>query len=312
MVVHKTQIPWATPFMRGKVRDVYDLGDALLLVATDRISAFDVVLPTGIPDKGRVLTQLSRFWFEQTQEILPNHLISADPAIIVERLRMAGAEVTSEVMGMLSGRTLLVKKCQALPIECVVRGYLAGSAWKDYKTLFAHGGEVKLYDLAVPVGLREGDRLPEPLFTPATKAVSGHDENITQTQAADIVGSEIAAAVQEKSLALYEYARDYAAARGIIIADTKFEFGLLDGELILIDEALTPDSSRFWDASLYKPGQSQSSYDKQFVRDYLETLDWNKTPPGPELPDGIVQKTAAKYREAYSRLVGRELSSENS
>ncbi len=307
-----TDIPGLPKFMTGKVRDVYDLGDALLLVASDRLSAFDVVLPVGIPDKGRVLTQLSRFWFAQTQGIVPNHLITANPDAIARRLSDAGVAMTPGLSAILAGRTLLVEKCRALPIECVVRGYLSGSAWKEYGTRFAHGGEVRLYDLPLPVGLRESDRLPAPLFTPATKAeIGAHDENITFDRAAALVGREVAEAVREKSLALYAFARDHAAARGILIADTKFEFGLRDdGALILIDEALTPDSSRFWDAARYRPGRPQSSFDKQFVRDYLETLDWDKTAPGPTLPPDIVARTAEKYRDAYRLLTEHELPEE--
>ena len=302
-----TNIAGIPRFIQGKVRDVYDLGDALLIVATDRLSAFDVILPTGIPDKGRVLTALSRFWFEKTSAIVPNHLIAWDMDTIGTRLHDAGATVTADLISTLEGRSQLVRKCGALPLECVVRGYLDGSAWKDYQTLFAHGGEVKLYDLPVPIGLRQGERLPTPLFTPATKAHTGHDMNISPTQAAEIVGAEAARELAEKSLALYQFARDYAAERGLIIADTKFEFGHLDGQLILIDEALTPDSSRFWEAARYQPGRPQFSFDKQFVRDYLETLDWPKTYPGPELPAEIVEKTAEKYRDAYKRLTGEDL-----
>ena len=305
-----TDIPGLPRFTTGKVRDVYDLGDALLFVTTDRLSAFDVVLPTAIPDKGRVLTQLSCFWFGKTRGILPNHLITADIDSLGQRLHDAGITVTGDLVAMLQGRSLLVQKCRALPIECVVRGYLAGSAWKDYQTLFAHGGTVKLYDLPLPVGLRESDRLPTPLFTPATKAALGaHDENITFARAAELVGPQVAEAVREKSIMLYTTAQDYAAERGILIADTKFEFGLRDdGELILIDEALTPDSSRFWDAALYKPGRPQPSFDKQFVRDYLETLDWDKTAPGPALPPDVAEKTAEKYRAAYQMLTGHPVS----
>ncbi len=305
-VLH-TAIPGIPSFITGKVRDVYDLGDALLLVATDRISAFDVVLPTGIPDKGRVLTQLSRFWFEKTAHLVPNHLIASDMDTIGQRLHDAGATVTADLVTMLQGRSLLVQKCDALPLECVVRGYLAGSAWKDYQTLFAHGGEVNLYGLPVPVGLREADPFPTPLFTPATKAHSGHDMNISQSQAESIVGEDRAQELADKSLALYKFAHEYAAAKGLILADTKFEFGLHGDRGILIDEALTPDSSRYWEASAYKPGRSQPSFDKQFVRDYLETLDWNKTAPGPALPPDIVEKTAEKYRDAYQRLTGEAL-----
>ena len=306
-VILHTEIPGLPKFIQGKVRDVYDLGTALLIVATDRISAFDVILPTGIPGKGRVLTALSEFWFEKTSEIVPNHLIASDMDTIGATLHDAGVTVTPELITLLEGRSQLVRKCAALPLESVVRGYLDGSVWKEYKTLFAHGGEVKLYDIPVPVGLRQGDQLPVPLWTPATKASTGHDMNISPGQAAEIVGPDTAAALSEKSLALYTFARDYAAEHGIIIADTKFEFGQLDGQLILIDEALTPDSSRFWEASAYKPGRSQASFDKQFVRDYLETLDWDKTEPGPALPAEIAEKTAAKYRDAYQRLTGEEL-----
>lgn len=302
-----TDIPSLPKFIEGKVRDVYDLGDSLLIVATDRISAFDVILPTGIPDKGRVLTALSQFWFEKTSHIIPNHFLASDMNTIGSCLHDAGVSVTADLVSMLEGRSQLVQKCAALPLECVVRGYLDGSAWKDYQTLFAHGGEVRLYDLPVPVGLRQGDKLPAPLFTPAAKAHTGHDMNISAAQAAEAVGAETAQELADKSLTLYAFARDFAAARGLILADTKFEFGHLEGQIILIDEALTPDSSRYWEASLYKPGQPQASFDKQFVRDYLETLDWDKTDPGPELPAEIVEKTAAKYREAYQRLTGQEL-----
>jgi len=289
------------------VRDVYDLGDSLLIVATDRISAFDVILPTGIPDKGRVLTALSQFWFAKTSHIVPNHFLASDMDTLGARLHDANVNVTADLVSMLEGRSQLVRKCAALPLECVVRGYLDGSAWKDYQTLFGHGGEVRLYDIPIPVGLRQGEQLPTPLFTPATKASSGHDMNISAAQAAEAVGAETTQELADKGLALYAFARAYAAERGLIIADTKFEFGRLDGKVILIDEALTPDSSRFWEASKYKPGKSQASFDKQFVRDYLETLDWDKTSPGPELPPEIVEKTAAKYREAYQRITGEEL-----
>lgn len=303
----QSDIPGLPKFIQGKVRDVYDLGDTLLIVATDRLSAFDVILPTGIPGKGRVLTGLSEFWFEKTAHIVPNHFISSDMDVIGECLHSAGAAVTPDLITLLEGRTQLVRKCAALPVECVVRGYLDGSAWKDYQTLFGHGGEVNLYGLPIPIGLRQGDRFPAPLFTPAAKAHSGHDTNITFAEASEIVGADTATELSEKSLALYTFARDYAEGRGITIADTKFEFGVLNDKLVLIDEALTPDSSRFWEASLYKPGRPQASFDKQFVRDYLETLDWNKTAPGPELPTEIAQKTAAKYADAYRRLTGQEL-----
>ena len=307
IVLLTTDIPGLPRFIQGKVRDVYDLGDALLVLATDRISAFDVILPTGIPGKGRVLTALSQFWFEKTASIIPNHFISGDMDVIGERLHSAGITVTPDLISMLEGRTQLVRKCSALPLECVVRGYLDGSAWKDYQTLFGHGGEVVLYGIPVPIGLRQGDLFPSPLFTPAAKAHTGHDVNVSSSEAAEIVGADTAAKLSEISIALYSFARAYAAEHGIIIADTKFEFGTLNGHLILIDEALTPDSSRFWEASAYKPGKAQASFDKQFVRDYLETLDWDKTYPGPELPAEIADKTAAKYFDAYQRLTGQEL-----
>lgn len=303
----QTDVPGLPKFITGKVRDVYDLGEALLIVATDRISAFDVILPTGIPDKGRVLTALSQFWFEKTAHIVPNHFLASDMDTIGARLHDAHVNVTADLVSMLEGRSQLVQKCAALPLECVVRGYLDGSAWKDYQGLFGHGGEVRLYDIPVPVGMRQGEQLPAPLFTPATKASSGHDMNVSSAQAAETVGAETVSELADKSLALYEFARDYVAERGLIIADTKFEFGRLGGKLILIDEALTPDSSRFWEASRYKPGKSQASFDKQFVRDYLETLDWDKTAPGPDLPAEIVEKTAAKYREAYQRVTGEDV-----
>lgn len=303
-----TEISGLRKFLSGKVREVYDLGDSLLLIATDRISAFDVILPTGIPDKGRVLTQLSRFWFERTREIIPNHLLAADMETIAAKIAAAGGDASQEVVEMLRGRTLLVKKCIAIPLECVVRGYLAGSAWKEYQTLFAHGGEVNLFGVPVPVGLRESDKLPSPAFTPSTKAHSGHDEAISFSESISIVGEERASQLSDKSLALYRCAADYAAERGLILADTKFEFGLDGDQLTLIDEALTPDSSRYWDAQSYKPGRSQPSFDKQFVRDYLETLKWDKTAPGPALPQEIIEKTAEKYREAHRRVTGCDLS----
>jgi len=308
MPILTTDIPGVPRFITGKVRDVYDLGTSLLVVATDRISAFDVILPNGIPDKGKVLTQISLFWFDLMKDVVPNHLISADIDTIAKALAIVRqSDVPDNILSQLEGRSMLVHKCDAIPLECVVRGYLAGSAWKDYKTLFAHGGEVKLYDIAIQVGLRESEQLPRPIFTPATKAHSGHDENVSQAEASNLIGKDIVDALSSTSRALYAKAADYALERGIIIADTKFEFGFLNGTLTLIDEALTPDSSRFWDASLYKPGKDQPSFDKQFVRDYLETLDWDKTDPGPVLPDDVVEKTAAKYLDAYFRITGKEL-----
>ncbi|MGB9619855.1 MAG: phosphoribosylaminoimidazolesuccinocarboxamide synthase [Armatimonadota bacterium] len=311
MIVTSTEIKGLTKHVTGKVRDVYDLGDSLLMVATDRISAFDVVLPTGIPDKGKVLTQISLFWFDLTRDILDNHLITADVDEIIDRIGRAGAPDPGQYRELLDGRSMVVVKARPCPIECVVRGYLAGSAWKEYSTLRAASGgsaPIVLHGVELPADMVESQKLPEPVFTPATKESVGHDINISAQQACDIVGEDIGKQLEALSLALYNRASDYAAERGIIISDTKFEFGELgNGQLILIDEVLTPDSSRFWDAQLYKPGQSQPSFDKQFVRDYLLTLDWDKTYPGPELPAEIVSKTAEKYREAYRRIVGKEL-----
>ncbi len=310
MIVTSTEIPGLKRFVTGKVRDVYDLGDALLIVATDRISAFDVVLPTGIPDKGRVLTQLSLFWFELTREIVDNHLITADTDEILERIAAAGARDAEQYRNLLDGRSMVTAKAKAVPIECVVRGYLSGSAWKEYSALKAASGNVEtivLHGIELPGDMMESDKLPRPIFTPATKESSGHDVNISAAQASGLVGSELAREIESLSLAVYAKASAYAANRGVIIADTKFEFGHVDGTLILIDEVLTPDSSRFWDAQTYSPGKGQPSFDKQFVRDYLLTLDWDQTYPGPELPEEIVTKTAEKYREAYRRIVGKEL-----
>ena len=289
--IRETQFAGLMPSARGKVRDIYDLGDQLLIVATDRLSAFDVVMPTPIPDKGRVLTQLSLFWFNLLKEVIPNHLLSAT------EFPVPFDKHTDE----LAGRSMVVRKTQPLPIECVVRGYVSGSGWKDYR---ATG---KICGIALPEGLRESDRLPEPIFTPATKAATGHDENISFEQAASLIGGELAARVRAVSIDIYRRAAAYAEPRGVILADTKFEFGLLKNELIWIDEALTPDSSRFWPAAQYHPGGPQPSFDKQFVRDYLESIRWPKTPPGPELPLEVVASTRAKYREAYRILTGHEL-----
>jgi phosphoribosylaminoimidazole-succinocarboxamide synthase len=286
-------LPGVRKLKSGKVREVFDLGDCLLFVATDRISAFDVIMPNGIPRKGEVLTQISYFWFAQTQAFQPNHLLSRGDDPLPTSLQPYAAQ--------LARRTMIVKKARPLAIECVVRGYLAGSGWKEYRERQTVCG------IKLPPGLLESSELPAPIFTPATKAETGHDENIPFSRAAEIVGKDIAGQAQAASLKLYRFASDYARRRGIIIADTKFEFGLLDGKLILIDEALTPESSRFWPADQYQPGKAQPSFDKQFVRDYLETLDWNKTPPGPTLPPDVVAKTQAKYMEAYERLTGRKL-----
>ncbi|QJA05608.1 phosphoribosylaminoimidazolesuccinocarboxamide synthase [Thermosulfurimonas marina] len=279
---------------RGKVRDIYDLGDRLLIVATDRISAFDVVLPTPIPDKGRILTQMSLFWFDFLKEIVPNHLLTADPEEFPEILK--------PYREILAGRSMLVRKARVLPVECIVRGYLTGSALKEYQETG------RVCGLPLPPGLREADRLPEPLFTPSTKAEQGeHDVNITFEECARIIGEDLAQKVKEISLFLYRKAAEYAEGRGIIIADTKFEFGLVDGELILVDEVLTPDSSRFWPKEEYEPGRPQKSFDKQFIRDWLKEIGWDQRPPAPEIPPEIVEKTRERYLEALRRLTGKTL-----
>ena len=290
-VISETHFAGIAPAARGKVRDIYDLSDRLLIVATDRLSAFDVVMPTPIPDKGRVLTQLSLFWFQLLRDVIPNHVLSSTnfPAPF------------DKYANDLAGRSMLVRKTQPLPIECVARGYLSGSGWKEYRTTG------KVCGIPLPAGLQQSDKLPEPIFTPATKATSGHDENIPFERVGDLIGKDLADRVRSITLEIYRRAAAYAEPRGILVADTKFEFGLLNGELIWIDEALTPDSSRFWPASQYKPGGPQPSFDKQYVRDYLERIRWPKTPPGPELPPDVVAGTRAKYREAYRILVGNEL-----
>jgi phosphoribosylaminoimidazole-succinocarboxamide synthase len=290
-VIRETNFAGLKPIARGKVRDIYDLGDGLLIVATDRLSAFDVVMPTPIPDKGRVLTQLSLFWFNLLRDLIPNHVLSASQ--FPSPFDRYGED--------LAGRSMVVRKTQPVPIECVARGYLSGSGWKEYQ---ATG---RVCGVGLPAGLRESDKLPEPIFTPATKAASGHDENISFERAAEIVGQSLAENIRDVTLDIYRHAAAYAEPRGILLADSKFEFGQLNGELMWIDEALTPDSSRFWPAAQYKPGGPQPSFDKQFVRDYLEHIRWPKTPPGPELPPEVVLGTRAKYREAYRILVGREL-----
>lgn len=305
-IVTYTRIPGLAEPQRGKVRDIYDLGDRLLIVATDRISAFDVVLPNGIPDKGRVLTQLSLYWFDRTQHIVPNHLVSADIDAIVEAVTSAGGQVDGDVRQMLEGRSMLVVKAKPYPIECVVRGYLAGSLWKEYVQAGGREHPVTLHGIPLPAGLRESDRLEEPIFTPATKAETGHDMNISLEQAVQIAG-EVARELARLSIEVYRFAREEAAGRGIIIADTKFEFGEKDGRILLIDEVLTPDSSRFWAVDDYVPGRSQPSFDKQYVRDWLESTGWDKTPPAPNLPDEVVAKTSEKYREAYRRITGKIL-----
>ena len=290
-VVWETSLPDIHFLNRGKVRDIYEVGNRLLIVATDRLSAFDVVLPTPIPDKGRVLTQLSLFWFNLLRDVIPNHVLTATD--FPPELAAYHAQ--------LDGRAMLCQRAKPLPIECVVRGYLSGSGWKDYRA------DGKLCGIALPAGLRESERLREPIFTPATKASSGHDENISFDEAALRVGGGLAERVRAVSLEIYRRAAAYAEPRGIIVADTKFEFGLDGDQLIWIDEALTPDSSRFWPAAGYQPGHAQPSFDKQYVRDYLERIGWNKQPPGPKLPLDVVAATRAKYREAYRLLTGHEL-----
>jgi len=289
-----TRLNGTRPDRHGKVRDLFDLGDRLLLVATDRISAFDYVLGSGIPDKGKVLTQLSAFWFEHTAGIVAHHLLSTDMADLPADLQPHRE--------MLQGRSMLVKKTTPLAIECVARGYLSGSGWKEYRATGAVCG------VALPPGLRESDRLPAPIFTPATKASTGHDINISEADAGALIGEALVAEVRTLTLALYTAGAAHAESRGIILADTKFEFGVAgDGALILIDEVMTPDSSRYWPIDRYAPGGPQPSFDKQFVRDYLEQIHWNKQPPVPSLPDDVVEKTREKYLEAFRRLTGREL-----
>ena len=293
--VLQLELPGVKKLKSGKVREVFDLGDRLLFVASDRISAFDVIMPNGIPRKGEVLTQISYFWFAQIRSVPAESsaFASADDPL---------PENLQPFADKLARRSMIVKKAKPLAIECVVRGYLAGSGWKEYKKSQTVCG------IKLPAGLKESAELPEPIFTPSTKAEAGHDENISFEEACKIAGADLAdAGARRLSLKIYNSARDYARQRGIIIADTKFEFGLDDGKLILIDEVLTPDSSRFWPADQYQPGRGQPSFDKQFVRDYLETLDWDKTPPGPKLPEGVVAKTTAKYLEAYERLTGGRL-----
>jgi phosphoribosylaminoimidazole-succinocarboxamide synthase len=293
-VISTTEFKSLTLKGRGKVRDIYDLGHQLLIVATDRISAFDVIMPNPIPEKGRILTQLSRFWFELTHGIVPNHVISTEVN-----------DFPKEVLPyreVLMGRSMFVEKADPLPVECVVRGYLSGSGWEEYRK----GGEV--CGIRLPKGLVESSRLDEPIFTPATKAEVGlHDENIPFEKVEKVVGKDLAQKLRAISLEIYKKARDFAAAKGILIADTKMEFGIKNGNLILIDELLTPDSSRFWPKDEYKPGGPQKSFDKQFLRDYLLSIKWNKTPPAPQLPEEVVLKTQQKYREAYEKLVGKPL-----
>ncbi len=290
-IVVRTDLTGLTLKGRGKVRDIYDFGDTLLIVATDRISAFDVVMPNPIPDKGRILTQLSKFWFEFTKEIMPNHVLSFDVKDFPKECH--------QYRETLENRSMLVVKTEVLPIECIVRGYLSGSGWEEYRKTGAVCG------IPLPQGLKESDKLTEPIFTPSTKAEQGfHDVNITYEEMERIVGKEIAKQLRTLSIEIYIKARDYAEERGILIADTKMEFGMKDGKLMLIDELLTPDSSRFWPKNEYRPGGSQKSFDKQFLRDYLLSINWNKTPPAPDLPEEVVRRTREKYLEAYERLAG--------
>lgn len=283
---------------RGKVRDIYEKDDYLLIVTTDRISAFDVILPKGIPYKGKVLTALSVFWFKFIRSITASHLITTEDTEIIERIPSL-----TKHKAIISGRSMLVKKAKVFPVECIVRGYLAGSAWKEYQQTNSICG------IKLPLGLKESGQLPETIFTPSTKAESGHDENISFSQMQKIVGESTAQILKERSCQVYEQACQYALGRGIIISDTKFEWGEIDGDIRLVDEVLTPDSSRFWPQKEYRPGRSQASFDKQFVRDYLESINWNKKPPVPALPDEIIQKTSEKYLEAYRRITGQELKS---
>jgi len=290
-IILATDFPKLALVARGKVRDIYDLGETLLIVTTDRISAFDVIMNEGIPDKGYVLTQISAFWFHQMEDIIPNHIISTDVKDFPDECQ--------QYADILKGRSMLVKKAKPLPVECIVRGYISGSGWKDYTTNGAICG------IKLPVGLVESDKLEEPIFTPSTKAELGeHDQNISFDKCVELVGEELAAKVRDVTIAIYKRARDIAATKGIIIADTKFEYGIYNGGLIIIDECMTPDSSRFWSQDSYKPGGIQPSFDKQYLRDYLETLDWSKTAPPPPLPDEIVRKTGEKYMEALVRLTG--------
>jgi len=292
-VVLETDLTGVERFSRGKVRDVYTIGDRLLIIATDRISAFDYILPTGIPEKGRVLTQLSLFWFDFLKDLTPNHLLTANVDEYPEELR--------QFRNQIEGRSMLVKRAEMIQIECVARGYLAGSGWKEYRE---HG---TVCGIRLPAGLRDGDRLPEPIFTPSTKAQSGHDENISFEHACSMVGEELAGRLRDLTVGIYSRAAQYAQTRGVIIADTKFEFGFVGGQLVLGDEVLTPDSSRFWPAETWRPGGAQFSYDKQYVRDYLESIHWNKQPPAPKLPDEVAAHTSEKYVQAYRALTGRDL-----
>lgn len=297
MVITETSIPELKLVSRGKVRDIYEYKQQLVLVATDRISAFDVVFPNGIPDKGKVLTQLSAFWFDRLRAIVPNHFVSADVSQI--------EGLSDESRAILAGRSTIVRKVEPVPVECVVRGYLEGSGWKDYQATGKIGG------IQLPDGLRQADKLPEPIFTPATKATSGHDENIGFEAVVDRVGEEVAARLRKISLALFDVAATFLEDKDIILADTKFEFGMDNGEIVLIDEVFTPDSSRFWPRDKYSPGGAQISFDKQYVREFLESSGWNKEPPAPPLPEDVVRNTSKKYRAIYRIVTGKALAPEN-
>ncbi len=292
-VIQETDLAGIERHGQGKVRDVYRVDGKLLIVATDRISAFDYILPTGIPDKGRVLTQLSIFWFDFVRDLTPTHFLTAD----VDEYPAALAPYRDQI----EGRSMLVKRAEMIEVECVARGYLSGSGWKEYRE------QGTVCGIPLPAGLRESDKLPEPIFTPATKAQSGHDENVSFERVSELIGADLAARLRGLTLEIYRRAAQYAETRGVIIADTKFEFGFVNGELVLGDEVLTPDSSRFWPADSYRPGGPQLSYDKQFVRDYLEEIHWAKQPPAPPLPDEVAARTSEKYRQAYQVLTGREL-----
>jgi phosphoribosylaminoimidazole-succinocarboxamide synthase len=296
-VVTKLEMPIPATY-QGKVRDAYDLGDRLLFVATDRISAFDVILPCGIPDKGFVLNQISAFWFKETASLIPNHMIE----LVDDKKKLANIIPGKVLPETLLGRSMIVSKAKRLPVEAVVRGYLSGSAWEEYKNKGTISGK------KVAAGLKESDKLPEPLFTPTTKADAGHDMPMTDAETADLLGKEIASVIKEKSIAIYSHAMEYAAGRGIIIADTKFEFGFINDSLALIDELLTPDSSRFWDKKSYSPGKSQPSFDKQPVRDWLAQSGWNKEPPAPMLPDDVIKQTSERYKAAYKIITGKDIS----
>ena len=286
-------------FAKGKVRDVYDLDDKLLIIATDRISAFDVVLPTGIPGKGKILTQMSLFWFDLVRDVVENHLITSEVDQYPENLK--------KYRNILEGRSMLVKKAKRINIECVVRGYISGSLWKEYKEKRLYEGKsraIKLFGVDLPTHLKESGRLPYPIFTPTTKAEEGHDENLPFEDVIKMIGEDLALTLRGKSIAVYKKAADYAEKRGMVIADTKFEFGMIDKQIILIDEIFSPDSSRFWDKKTYKPGKPQEAFDKQYVRDFLERINWDKKPPAPELPEEVVLKTKDKYQQAYKKLIG--------